>query len=146
MYTLRFFTKGDWNLWRDLHHEAYRPRVEALWGWDDAVQESFTLKEFELAYDGRFVIVVDGRDAGYLSYNWESEELYLANFIVAADLRGKGLGERILRDIQAMAAMRGLGVRLRTFINNPARRLYERCGFQLIGEDNTKHFVMRWRS
>lgn len=145
MYALRFFMPTDWELWKDLHHEAYRPRVEALWGWDAEKQLDFAKLEFEKPYDGKYVVVVGGQDAGYLSLNWEEGEMYLSNFVLRADLRGQGMGEAILRDLQKVAAARKCGIRLQTFTNNPARRLYERMGFVLVEENDNKHFILRWR-
>ncbi len=145
-YALWFCMPDDWPLWLGLHHEAYRGRVEELWGWDDAQQLDFARHEFDTAYHGQFIIMVDGVDAGYLSFNWEEGALYLSNLVLSAGVRGRGLGEAILRDLQGVAATRGAGMRLQTFINNPARKLYERLGFKLVEENANKHFVMRWQA
>ena len=54
---------------------------------------------------------------------------------VLEDARGLRLGERILNYLEEQTAARGVRtLRLETGIHShPARRLYERCGYRLIG-------------
>ena len=145
MYALRIFRAEDKDFWVALHHEAYRPRVEPIWGWDVALQRNFVQTEIDTRYDGQFVIVVDGGDAGYLSYAWKNDELYVSNIIMRHEWRGKGIGERVMRDLMGWAARLGKNVFLRTFENNPAKAFYERLGF-VVYEHNASdhHYYLRW--
>jgi ribosomal protein S18 acetylase RimI-like enzyme len=49
---------------------------------------------------------------------------------VHAEARGLGVGERLIRALIAEATLRGLRLSLNVRATNPARRLYERLGFQ----------------
>ena len=59
----------------------------------------------------------------------------IKRMFVLAEARGLRLGERILAYLEAQTAARGVRtLRLETGIHSqPARRLYERCGYRLIG-------------
>lgn len=54
----------------------------------------------------------------------------------------RGIGAAILRDVIAEARAGGHAVALRVLKVNPARRLYERLGFAVVGESDT-HYLMR---
>jgi GNAT superfamily N-acetyltransferase len=146
MYQLRFYQPADFDFWLQLHHEAYRPRVEPIWGWDAAIQRGYAEKEILTPYSGQFIVQQNGQPVGYLSYTWEaSGELYLSNIILIPAMRGRGLGGQIVRDLQAWAKRLGRTMYLRTFENNPAKQLYESLGF-VVYEHNTEnhHYYLRW--
>lgn len=51
---------------------------------------------------------------------------------VKPDIRGQGIGGRLLDALTAAAAQRGVGLCLNVRHDNPARDLYERTGFRLV--------------
>jgi ribosomal protein S18 acetylase RimI-like enzyme len=51
---------------------------------------------------------------------------------VREDVRGRGLGEKLLRAMIAAAVRRGVGLCLNVRHDNPALRLYERMGFRAV--------------
>ncbi|MBN2565561.1 MAG: GNAT family N-acetyltransferase [Candidatus Eisenbacteria bacterium] len=69
---------------------------------------------------------------GMSGYIPENILLFVA---VAASARGKGIGGTLVR--KAVSECEG-GVKLHVEHSNPARRLYERCGF------TSKYLEMRW--
>jgi ribosomal protein S18 acetylase RimI-like enzyme len=52
-----------------------------------------------------------------------------------------GIGASLIRQVQASAATRGLPVRLNVLKVNPARALYERLGFAVVGEDDVRWYM-----
>lgn len=81
----------------------------------------------------------DGRLAGsyYLRPNFPGRGAHIANagYFVVDGLRGRGLGAALVEDSVAEARRLGfdaLQFNL-VFASNPARRLYERLGFTVIG-------------
>ena len=81
----------------------------------------------------------DGRLVGsyYLKANFPGRAAHIANggYFVVADLRGRGIGTALVED--SMVEARRLGFDALqfnlVFASNPARRLYERLGFEVIG-------------
>jgi ribosomal protein S18 acetylase RimI-like enzyme len=80
-----------------------------------------------------------GRFAGsyHLKPNFVGRGAHIANagYFVVPDLRGVGLGERLVRHSMEQAVALGFDALQfnAVFASNPARRLYERLGFQVIG-------------
>lgn len=144
-YSLRFFQTTDQAYWVALHHEAYKPRVTPLWGWDEAKQDAYALNEMNTPYSGQFIIQQNGTDVGYLSYQWEETTgLYLSNLVIEARYRGKGLGKEILTDLITWAHRLHQPIHLRTFENNPAKALYESLGFAVYKHSpEDKHYYLR---
>jgi GNAT superfamily N-acetyltransferase len=115
--------------------------VDDLDGWPQ--QPPLSPGEFDevwLAHTaGTFVARLDGRFAGayYLKANFRGRAGHIANagYFVPSDLRGHGIGEAMVR--HSIASAPGLGFDALmfnlVFASNPARRLYERLGFEAIG-------------
>lgn len=125
----------------------------AGWGWDAAQQESFLQMQFQVqrrAYQMQYeeaehcIIVHDGRPVGRTIVQRTTNGLHLVDIAVLPEYRGAGIGTGVLRTLQAQAALAGQPLRLHVMRANPARRLYERLGFTLTGENDT-HYAMEWR-
>jgi GNAT superfamily N-acetyltransferase len=85
------------------------------------------------------VATLGGRLAGsyHLKPNFVGRGAHIANagYFVVRDLRGHGIGERLVRHSMEQASALGFDALQfnAVFASNPARRLYERLGFQVIG-------------
>jgi ribosomal protein S18 acetylase RimI-like enzyme len=68
------------------------------------------------------------------SYGFVAPEIPELGLAVRAELRGLGLGTRLLRALLAQAAQAGIAqLSLSVELENPALRLYERSGFRRVG-------------
>ena len=67
------------------------------------------------------------------------DHIFVDYMAIMPEHQRHGIGASLLRQVQASAASRGLPVRLNVLKVNPARALYERLGFAVVGEDD-----MRW--
>jgi ribosomal protein S18 acetylase RimI-like enzyme len=65
----------------------------------------------------------------------------LADIEIAPEFRGQGLGTAVLLEFIADTERRRLSASLQVLKINPVRRLYERLGFQIVGETDT-HYLM----
>jgi ribosomal protein S18 acetylase RimI-like enzyme len=83
------------------------------------------------------VVVVAGNAVGLLRLDRRKDELFLASVELAPEAQRRGLGAEIVRSVLEEAAQRGVPVRLQVLRHNPARRLYERLGFHVVGETAT---------
>ena len=77
-----------------------------------------------------WVRLLTGDGAGFGWVDDDTPELAIA---VQAHERGRGVGERMLRALLDAAADRFAAVSLSVRADNPALRLYERVGFQVVG-------------
>ena len=83
------------------------------------------------------------REPGYGFVSSHIPELGIA---VSPSLRGRGVGTAILQRLQELARTSGLpGLSLSVHRDNPARRLYERRGFDLVTTTETT-LTMVWQA
>jgi ribosomal protein S18 acetylase RimI-like enzyme len=80
-----------------------------------------------------------GRLAGsyYLTPNYPGRAAHIANagYMVQPELRGQGIGRALVEHSIAQAQRHGFDALMfnLVFESNPARRLYERLGFEAVG-------------
>lgn len=132
-------TRDDLEFLWDLHILTLLEYVALTWGWDRTWQRENFLKRFDPA--SLEILEARGIPMGVLGVRYAEDHLYLREIQIHPDWQGRGIGAAMVADIVAHAAARRLPVRLQVLKVNPARRLYERCGFCLRGETET-HFLM----
>jgi len=93
-------------------------------------------------YDTARVICIDGAPAGLLKAHRTDTEWVVVQLQISPEHQGRGIGERVLRTVLRAAQKEALPVALKVLKGNPAKRLYERLGFETIGEDD-RQFHMR---
>jgi ribosomal protein S18 acetylase RimI-like enzyme len=123
-------------LWR-LHNAALKDYVAQTWGWNDEHQRQMFEREFSA--DKGKVIVFKGKDAGFLWIIERETETFLVSIRLLPEFQNKKIGTKIITDLLAKSEK---PVTLQVLKINPARRLYERLGFEIVGETET-HFLMR---
>lgn len=120
-------------------------------GWDEAQKLAFLEMQFRAQstsyranlrawYD---VIAVEGLDAGRILVDRSESVISLADIGLLPEYRGQGIGGALIRAVLDEAAQARLPVRLHVEPFNPALRLYQRLGFQPIGEHGF-YIHMEW--
>lgn len=111
--------------------------------WTDDRKDEFLRFQFEAQdrhyrehyRDARFdVIVLDGVDAGRLYVQRKPGEIRVMDICLLPEHRGRGIGSTLMGEILEEARRTGCFVSLFVEENNPARRLYQRMGFEDAGE------------
>jgi len=77
----------------------------------------------------------DGQPVGRLLLDRQPSRWRIVDVAVLAAQRGRGLGTFVLSECQRQAQAVGARLELRVEQHNPARRLYERLGFKVAGQD-----------
>ncbi len=135
----------------DLYCSTREEEISA-WGWDESQKQAFLSLQFRgqqqhylMAYEGadHHIIMIDNQAAGRLMALRMETEIRLVDISLLSGHRGKGIGARLIRDLQREASEAGKPVRLHVERFNRAARLYERLGFRVI-EDRGTHFFMEW--
>jgi ribosomal protein S18 acetylase RimI-like enzyme len=123
-------------LWR-LHNLALKKYVRKTWGWDEDHQRRMFERDFN-PNNGQ-IIVVDSTNAGYLWVNEKELEMFLVSIRLLPEYQNKGIGTKV---IQNLIRQSDKPIRLQVLKINPARKLYERLGFEIDSETET-HFLMK---
>ena len=139
-YKLRPATHSDYDFIYEVKKAALGAYVAATWGWDEAFQREYFAQDFDPAEHQ--VIVVDRQDIGELSIQYGESEINLSEIYILPEFQRLGFGSAIIKDLIFEGKLSGRPVRLQVLKVNPAKRLYERLGFNLV-EENQNYFVMR---
>ena len=120
--------------------------------WEEGAREEFLEHQFS-AQDSHYranypgatfdVIEVDGEPGGRLYVHRGAEEIRIMDIALAPAFRGRGIGTELLRQLMGEAAGSARSLSIHVEMNNPARRLYERLGFEPAGEHGI-YVLMRW--
>ena len=149
---LRPAGRSDEPFLRELYAETRAAELTAT-GWSPDQIDAFVCMQFDAQradYERRFPnsahsIVVDGdRAVGRIWVDRTPDEIRLLDLAIRDRDRGRGIGTRLLRELQDEA--RRAGVPLRHSVvkaNVDAQRLYRRLGFAVVGDLPTHH-AMEW--
>jgi ribosomal protein S18 acetylase RimI-like enzyme len=151
MISLRPITPEDDSFLAGLYLSARADEL-AQTGWSDDDKALFCRRQFDAQtahYSANYlgasfqVIERDGKPIGRLYVaRWE-REIRIIDITLLPEFRDAGIGTRLLRELQdeARAAGKSLTIHVERF--NPALRLYERLGFQMV-EDKGVYLLMEW--
>ena len=92
---------------------------------------------FDAAWAGRenWLICNDDAVMGFISLSFDSRALYIRELHLIESCRKQGAGSWVLHQMALKAQAQGL-LRLTVFKTNPARRLYQRAGLSIVGEED----------
>jgi ribosomal protein S18 acetylase RimI-like enzyme len=126
-------------------------------GWDAAMRQAFVRQQWQAQarhYQQHWPQAEHGvisvrrgaalHPAGRLWLDRRAEALHVLDISLLPEWRGQGLGGAVLR--QLMAGPTGGAVSIYVETHNPARRLYDRLGFQPVGQPDGVHQFMRWHA
>lgn len=120
--------------------------------WTAEQKHAFLAQQFEAqqqayhAYEGATfnMILEEGEPAGRLYVARWPAEIRIMDIVLLPGHRNRGIGSRLIRDLQAEAAATGQALTIHVERFNPAQRLYERLGFQIAAERDHVYLLMRW--
>ena len=121
-------------------------------GWSPEQVDGFLRMQFDLQRmhyrryfaDASFLIVVlDGRPVGRLYVHYSPQDVRVMDISLVPDVRGQGIGRRLLEDVIEQATALGAPVSLHVAVGSPAQRLYERLGFRTVKQDPMNSFMER---
>ena len=81
-------------------------------------------------FDSAHIVCLDGTPVGLFKHYRTQEEWVLVQIQLLPEYQGQGIGERLIWDLLSEARQAGLPVALSVLRGSPARRLYERLGFE----------------
>ncbi len=141
IFELRNARDSDYGFAERLYLMTMQPLLRRL----GALNKQDLITNFRRLYqrDDVKIIVVGGVDAGWLQVGESEQEISLYQIHIEPDYRRRGIGTCLLQDLLMRSRQTRKPVSLYVVRNNPASALYERLGFKVVGEDETKLF-MRW--
>lgn len=136
---LRPATAADQTFARDLARRGllgYYGQYGLLWQ-DDG---------FDVGWAGRenWVLCRGTQRLGFTSLSRDSQALFIRELHIDPAFQSQGLGRQVITTVFSMALVQGLQkVRLTVFRSNRAQNLYERLGFEIVGQDECFYWMER---
>lgn len=114
--------------------------VDQTWGWDENFQKEYFHKHF----DEKEVQIIekDGAAIGAIETQDKDDKIFLLNLKIDPKFQDNGIGTELIRKMVNSSEKENKPVELQVLKVNPAQKLYERLGFEVIDETET-HIVMR---
>jgi GNAT superfamily N-acetyltransferase len=125
----------------ELYLSTMRPYTEELMVWDELRQRDSFAAQWKP--DEVQIVTLDGKPVGWLQVSETPREVRLQQFFISTDHQRAGIGTEVLSSLVAIWKVIGKPVMLTVLKNNPARRLYERFGFSIVGEVGVKFEMKR---
>ena len=119
------------------NRRAYEELVVRQFGaWDDDTQARNFDEKWQRA--GFEIVEVAGTPVGAIWTTDQGDHLRLREVFLLPEWQGRGLGSHLVRQELGKARRRCKPLRLSLLRMNRARSLYERLGFSVCGEEETK--------
>jgi GNAT superfamily N-acetyltransferase len=139
--TLRPAEESDRPFLLRVYASVREPELEAAGmpreQWPPFVEHQFEAqsRHYETYEDTSFeVVLVDGDPVGRLIVARWPEELRVVDVALLPEHRGRGIGGALMRELIEEADERGVKASIHVERFNPARRLYDRLGFEPVSE------------
>ena len=136
---LRAASADDSEFCYQVKKAALGPYVAQVWGWDEEFQRVFHERDFALNKPD--LIIYQGHPIGTFTLNKQPEYFHVTGFYISPEFQGRGIGSALLQQTIEEATCLNVPVRLEVLKVNPAKRLYVRHGFHVIGEKATHYFM-----
>ncbi|WP_367401473.1 GNAT family N-acetyltransferase [Solimonas sp. SE-A11] len=143
---------GDYPFLESLYIDTRWDEFAAL-GWPEAPLRAFLASQFAAqcrhyaqAYrdvSAFRILLHDGRPIGRLYLYDAPMDSRIIDITLVASCRGKGIGRTLLCALIADARATSRTVSIHVESNNPARRLYDRLGFQEAAEAHPPYLLMQ---
>lgn len=94
-------------------------------------------------FDCAQIVQYENKDVGLLKVVKEGDVWDLVQVQIDPSLQGLGIGCYLISNVLADANNHKVGVKLSVFKQNPAKKLYDRLGFEIVDETDTTYEMQK---
>ncbi len=133
-------------------YASTRKEELALVDWDSSQKESFLKMQFNAQHkhyqenypEAQFLIILlNKKPIGRLYINYQKDEIRIIDIALLSPYRNQGIGTTFLKKIITEGQQLTLPIRLHVETYNGALQLYQRLGFQTLGENGVYYLMER---
>ena len=141
-YSLRNANNNDSELIFSIKKNALGEYIKITWGWDEVLQRK--MHEKEMLSENISLIIYDNKTIGTVGKIVNENEIIICRLYIIDKFQSNGIGSDIVKNIilENTDKVIKLGV---LKVNGRARKLYEKLGFEVYGEEN-EHFRMIYKN
>ena len=116
--------------------------VEKIYHQDINIQKEKTINELDKHINDIKIIMVNKKDIGITTF-YENDNAYIVGLImIHPEYQNKGIATNIIKNYIEIAKEKNKEIMIKTYKENPAKKLYERLGFSKYNEDNTHIYLL----
>jgi ribosomal protein S18 acetylase RimI-like enzyme len=141
MIELRPARTEDYDFAFGLYVETIKPYTLAYMPWVDEVETARFARFWTLS--DTHIVAFDGQDVGWLEVSDTGPKIFLKQLYIMPAQQRRGIGTEVMRRLITEWQQTGKPIVLGVLKNNPARWLYERLGFSVVGETEMKYIMRR---
>lgn len=135
-FQLRRARESDFSFTEQLYLTSMEPLLSALGAWNPAESASAFAGYFNA--DEIEIVSANGEDVGWIQVSENDQAFCLDQIHLVEWVRGKGIGEKLIRRVINAAFEKGKFTTLSLVRGNRSIALYRRLGFRLVAEDKIK--------
>lgn len=115
--------------------------IEIIYGWNNKVQREKTILELDKHINDMRIIICNNINIGITTFYEENDAYVIGLIMIHPNYQNKGIATTILNEYINIAKKDHKKIIIKTYKKNPARKLYERLGFNLYNEDYTHVYL-----
>lgn len=120
----------------NLYLVTMKPLTAELMAWDENKQAGSFAEQWNI--EDVQIITLGGKSVGWVQASEMASEIFLQQLFVSPECQNRGIGSKVLQALLKDWERTAKPVVLTVLKNNPARHLYERHGFIVVGEVGVK--------
>ncbi len=101
------------------------------------------IARIQKSFEGSYLISTSRDKVGLLKYVADHNRIEILQLQIAPKFQGKGIGKQVLHMMILKAKSVNKILFLKVLKENPAKYLYERIGFKIVGEDDYEFYMER---
>ena len=125
----------------DAYKATLQPFVQWAWGWDEEFQRQGLWTHHPL--DEWKVVLMGQESVGGLHVQTLSQSHFVRILFVLPNYQGQGIGTGLLNEEWKRARSQGKFLELKVVKINPAKQLYDKLGFVVVGEDTATYHLKK---
>lgn len=90
-----------------------------------------------------FVILHEEQAVGSCMIDYTPQEIHVIDILISSTFRNLNIGTLLFKQLQLEAQQQKIPLRLQVAVDNPAKRLYDRLGFNIYQSDPV-YLSMEW--
>ena len=146
--------QSDMPFLSELYASTREAEMAMLVDWNDQQKNDFLNSQFQAQhkyYRETFdkaefhIILKKNKKVGRIYIDRREDEIRLIDISIITELRGRGIGGSLLKDLLIESKTIGKPIRIHVEYYNPAMRLYTRLGFNKTGDTGVYH-LMEWNA
>lgn len=107
------------------------------------VDDEYHLARIHEAYNDSLIIYLNERKVGLIKLSKREKSLHIRQLQILPEFQNKGVGSKVLSVVIQKSHDLALPITLNVLLHNPAKALYVKHGFKVIGE-NTLEYQMEY--